>query len=254
MLNKLSKRFEWTSLTHPKMHLSHIPQHTTLEQNCAHFCSTWWRHQMETFSALLALGAVNSPVTGEIPSKRTVTRSFDVFFDLRLNERLSKQSWGWWFETPSRSLWRHCNESGVSWDMRLVRSFHCWQTPVVWESSRDKMPKCSAACGTAGVCNILGWGGMGAAIVLPWWVADGDGEIDTGLWQDCDFFPDCDDKFSFQDILKGPGAILVTVCLHPYLTLQDRIMTLRKATCLVQSKTYWIQGVHEGKFVVTGVR
>ena len=26
-----------------------------------------------------------------------------------LNERLSKQSWGWWFETPSRSLWRHCN-------------------------------------------------------------------------------------------------------------------------------------------------
>ena len=36
--------------------------------------------------------------------------SFDVFFDLRLNKRLSKQSWGWWFETPSRSLWRHCNE------------------------------------------------------------------------------------------------------------------------------------------------
>ena len=35
---------------------------------------------------------------------------FDVFFDLRPNQRLSKQSWGWWFETPSRSLWRHCNE------------------------------------------------------------------------------------------------------------------------------------------------
>ena len=29
---------------------------------------------------------------------------------MRLNKRLSKQSWGWWFETPSRSLWRHCNE------------------------------------------------------------------------------------------------------------------------------------------------
>ena len=43
------------------------------------------------------------------PSQRPVTRSFDVFFDLRLNKRLSKQSWGWWFETPSRSLWRHCN-------------------------------------------------------------------------------------------------------------------------------------------------
>ena len=37
-------------------------------------------------------------------------RSFDVFFDLRLNWRLSKQSWGWWFEKPSRSLWRHYNE------------------------------------------------------------------------------------------------------------------------------------------------
>ena len=38
-----------------------------------------------------------------------MTRSFDVFFDLRLNKRLIKQSWGWWFETLSRSLWRHCN-------------------------------------------------------------------------------------------------------------------------------------------------
>ena len=38
-----------------------------------------------------------------------VTRSFDVFFDLRLNKRLSKQSWDWWFETLSLSLWRHRN-------------------------------------------------------------------------------------------------------------------------------------------------
>ena len=65
----------------------------------------WWRHQMETFSVLLALCAWNSPVTGEFPAKRPVTLSFDVFFDLRLNQRLSKQSLGWWFETPSRSLW-----------------------------------------------------------------------------------------------------------------------------------------------------
>ena len=43
--------------------------------------------------------------TGEFPAQRPVTRSFDVFFDLRLNKRLSKQSRGWWFETPSRSLW-----------------------------------------------------------------------------------------------------------------------------------------------------
>ena len=70
----------------------------------------WWRHQTETFSALLVLCVGTSPVTGEIPSERPVTRSFDVFFDLRLNKRLSKQSWGWWFETPSPSLSRHCTE------------------------------------------------------------------------------------------------------------------------------------------------
>ena len=69
----------------------------------------WWRHQMETFSALLAICAGNSPVTGEFPEQRPVTRSFDVFFDLRLNKLLSKQSWGWWFETLSRPLWCHCN-------------------------------------------------------------------------------------------------------------------------------------------------
>ena len=60
-----------------------------------------WCHQMETFSALLAICAGNS--------QKPVTRSFDVFFDRRLNNRLSKQSWGWWFETLSRPLWRHCN-------------------------------------------------------------------------------------------------------------------------------------------------
>ena len=64
---------------------------------------------METFAALLALCAGNSPVTGEFPWQRPVTRSFDVFFDLHLNKRLSKQSWGWRFETQSCSLWRHCN-------------------------------------------------------------------------------------------------------------------------------------------------
>ena len=57
-----------------------------------------WRHQMETFSALLAICAVNSP------AQRLVTRSFDVFVALRLNK-----GWGWWFETPSRPLWRHSN-------------------------------------------------------------------------------------------------------------------------------------------------
>ena len=47
---------------------------------------------------------------GEFPAQRPVTRSFDIFFDLHLNKRLSKQSWGWWFEMLSCPLWHHCNE------------------------------------------------------------------------------------------------------------------------------------------------
>ena len=74
-----------------------------------HAFVSWWRHQMETFSALLAICAENSPVPGEFSTQRPVTRSCDVFSDLRLNKRLSKQSWGWWFETPSHPLWRQCN-------------------------------------------------------------------------------------------------------------------------------------------------
>ena len=69
----------------------------------------WWRHQMETFSALLAICAGNSPVPGEFPAQMPVMRSFNVFFDVRLNKRLSKQSRGWWFEALSCPLWRHCN-------------------------------------------------------------------------------------------------------------------------------------------------
>ena len=65
-----------------------IPEHKS-------FWGTWWRHQMENFSALLAICEGNSPVPGEFPAQRPVTRSFDVFFDPRVNKRLSKQSWGW---------------------------------------------------------------------------------------------------------------------------------------------------------------
>ena len=53
--------------------------------------------------------AGNSPIAGEFPLHRPVTRSFDVFFDLRLNKRLSKQSRRRSVETPSHSLWRHCS-------------------------------------------------------------------------------------------------------------------------------------------------
>ena len=72
---------------------------------------SWWCDQTETFSVLLALCAGNSLVTSEFPSQRQVAWSFDVFLDLHLNKRLSKQLWGWWFETSLQSLWHHCYDS-----------------------------------------------------------------------------------------------------------------------------------------------
>ena len=52
-------------------------------------------------------GIHRSPVNS--PHKWPVTQTFDVFFDLRLNRRLSKQWWSWWFEMLLHPLWRHCN-------------------------------------------------------------------------------------------------------------------------------------------------
>ena len=83
-----------------------------------------------------------SPVNS--PHKRPMTRSFDVFFDL--NKRLSKQSWGWWFETLARPLWRHCNDVTITepinfhilicthtLDMETLSAlpFHCERNPSV---------------------------------------------------------------------------------------------------------------------------
>ena len=65
--------------------------------------------EMEIFSALLNLYEGNLLVTGGFPSQRPATRSFDAFFYLRLNKRLTKQLRCRWFETPSPLLWRHCN-------------------------------------------------------------------------------------------------------------------------------------------------
>ena len=98
----------------------------------------WWRHQMETFSAVLAICAGNSPVLGEFPTQRPVTRSFDVFFDLRLNKRLSKQSWGWWLETLSRPLWRHRNVHVMVCCLMAVRLHlnQCWHavSEPIWRN------------------------------------------------------------------------------------------------------------------------
>ena len=101
---------------------------------------TWWRHQMETFSSLLAICAGNSPVPGDLPTQRPVTRNFEVFFDLRPNKLLSKQSWCWWFETPSRPLWRHRNGNATS--VYSWCKIHSINIEIVnqWSNSRQMSP------------------------------------------------------------------------------------------------------------------
>ena len=73
------------------------------------FWPTWWRHQNGNIFRVTGhlCGEFTGP--GEFPTQRPVTRSIDVFFDLRLNK-----PWGWWFETPSWSLWRQCNKMSTA--------------------------------------------------------------------------------------------------------------------------------------------
>ena len=73
-----------------------------------------WKHFPRNWP--FVRGIHRSPLN--FPAQKPVTRSFDVFFYLRLNKRLSKQSWGWWFETLSRPLWHHCDVKMLT---RLVR-------------------------------------------------------------------------------------------------------------------------------------
>ena len=84
--------------------------------------TTWWMDLSTEYMMTSSNGnvfRVTGPLCGEFtgpgefPAQRPVTLSFDVFFDLQLNKRLSKQPWGWWFETLSWLLWRHRNNLRV---------------------------------------------------------------------------------------------------------------------------------------------
>ena len=82
---------------------SHVPLPIVVQNS-----KTWGRHQMETFSALLALCAGNPPVIDGFPHKGQWRKAFDVFF-------ICAWTNGWAnTRAPSRSLWRHCNE--FSWN------------------------------------------------------------------------------------------------------------------------------------------
>ena len=77
-----------------------------------------WKHFPRYWSVVR--GIHRSPVNS--PHKGQWRGAFDIFFDLRLNKRLSKQSWGWWFETLSRPLIRQCNvpKQNKVWPMCMI--------------------------------------------------------------------------------------------------------------------------------------
>ena len=142
---------------------------TKIQRNIA---ATWWRHQVRTFSALLALCAGNSPVTDQFPAQKAsgltvnsphkgpVTRSFDGFFDLSLNKRLSKQSWDWWFETPSCPLWRHCNDLRV--DPRDAGA-------KIFRENKPSVPQLLMSLMLVSHGDLLYWHGL---ILIPAWISN----------------------------------------------------------------------------------
>ena len=104
-INVFPGTYPFACLTAP----SHYPKQCYLFIKVIMWHLLWWRHQMEKNSRVTGPLYGDSPVTAEFPAQRPVTRSFGIFFDLRLNKPLSEHSWDWWFETPSCPLWRHCN-------------------------------------------------------------------------------------------------------------------------------------------------
>ena len=61
---------------------------------------------------------------GEFSAQWPGMRSFDALFDLRLNQQSRKQMRRWWFETPSRSLWRNFNVKQGSYYWPFLRRIH----------------------------------------------------------------------------------------------------------------------------------
>ena len=79
--------------------------------------------------------------------------SFDVFFDLCLNKQLSIQSWGWWFETPSHWLWRHCNDYKWFGNLVSVGTVNETETVAIWRHFCHWLPEPSKHACTHSFCN-----------------------------------------------------------------------------------------------------
>ena len=142
----------WDDMAHLWYHCYVSTRHQFYSHRIVHAHKSWWRHQME----------FTGPA--EFPTQRPVTRSFDVLFDLRLTKRLSKQPWGWWFETPSWSLWRQCNvvTSSLKHDSPTshLSTQGCFRfAPNQWET----VLPCN---------NVSHWLGAGLESALPLHVVD----------------------------------------------------------------------------------
>ena len=83
---------------------------------------SWLRYQCSSFmmtslngNMFRVIGHLCGKFTGHRWISRTKASDAELwcYCDLRLNKQLSKQWWGWWFETPSHPLWRHCNVTNL---------------------------------------------------------------------------------------------------------------------------------------------
>ena len=93
-----------------------LPQGTRIRRSHHHRGRLEINRMMESWECMMTssngnIFCVTGHLCGEFTTQRPVTRSFDIFFDLHHNKRLSKQSWGWWFATPLHSLWHPPNAS-----------------------------------------------------------------------------------------------------------------------------------------------
>ena len=93
----------------------------------------WWRHQMETFSALLAFCAGNSPVPVNSPHKGQWRGALMFFLVYALTNDWVNKSWDWWSETPSRPLCRHSNAQGRS----IIFFFQIWWRDIQCDKAVD---------------------------------------------------------------------------------------------------------------------
>ena len=115
---------------------------------------------------------------GEFPTQRPVTRSFDVYFDLGPNEWLSKQWRRWWFKIPSRSLWRHCNDSPCKWCCESWNARLPTQPTEEWKLEMHAIKRIKSIF----FCKIPGHGaeGLGRCVRYTWALAF---VLSPGSWQ-----------------------------------------------------------------------